>query len=691
MKYLLALLLSVFSAKAGEVLTVNTNGLLINTNISVTNIHAALKIPINITAIMGDSLSCPGYGRWPEQLTNKSRKISGGLVYDYAVSGSYSGDAVAAYATTTHLVRPTLTNQHGLFVVWIGINNVTFNVWGTNDTSGLIYADLCSLWGAARLDGYEVCASTITGYTNWSAHQWMIRSNLNVLIMSDRTKYDYLSRPDLLLPDQTVAALFFDGLHPTTYASQLIASMIATVVDQPTGYQYSPGTSGVTNGTGWDLVLNPGGGNVYARDQILNPSYASSSLTIARRTVGGDLDAHAYKSADMTIGDTYPFTRLTGKANGDGFGYDATAGQVHRFLNTTNLFLTRAETSTNATGGTAAMRTADGGIRASVLWSDDGPTYGNSVTSLTVKLTGYGGALFDATPAQVASAIGALTIAGTGTANYIPQFTSDGRLTNSLSYYGDAKQLILAAAMYQDVTIMQGTLTNVVFRTTGMMPRDSGYDLGTSGNSWRNIYGTNFYGKLTGNALTATLATSIVNQANSATITATTASATNTIVQRNGAKEIYAYGVRANTLTADAGPLDISATASSIYLFPLNDVVTDGRIIPNGDNLKDLGGVGVRFRDTYSTTFHGTLDGNASTSTLATSIVSQANSATITATPNIVANQIALRSGDGSIAFNTVTCTNLDLYKTCVTTKTSTGIFLPVTVNGGPYFLLLYQ
>jgi hypothetical protein len=140
---------------------------------------------------------------------------------------------------------------------------------------------------------------------------------------------------------------------------------------------------------------------------------------------------------------------------------------------------------------------------------------------------------------------------------------------------------------------------------------------------------SNLTGTLTGNATTATTATNLLNQANSATITATSSNVGNQIVLRDGSGNFTAGTITA-TLSGNA------STATNITQYTINQSVGTA-------NSPTFAGL------TVNSTIAASINGNAGT------ITGQANSATITATSSNVANQIVLRDGSGNFTAGTIT------------------------------------
>jgi lysophospholipase L1-like esterase len=160
-------------------------------------------------------------------MTNYSAVWGNSLVYNFAVSGQGSAEALSAYTDTAHTVRPSNANEKGWLFVWIGLNDVG------GKTPSEIYFNLKAIWQLGRADGFSVAAFTITrggAYTpeNGLFQQW---DELNSLILSDKTPYDALCRPDVLFPAPVDPLYFIDGIHPTPLGAQKIAEWIAQTMD----------------------------------------------------------------------------------------------------------------------------------------------------------------------------------------------------------------------------------------------------------------------------------------------------------------------------------------------------------------------------------------------------------------------------------------------------------------------------
>jgi hypothetical protein len=174
----------------------------------------------------GDSLSNPyGPGVWTLYLPQVSAYFGRAQSLYFATSGDTAANMVGEYAT-----------QGGAVSIGSGIEAYYFLLAGVNDlsanTSGAtIYGYLTTMWAAARASGYKVVAFCLPGCTNLTAGaQQTERVNLNNLILSNSSLYDYVVRLDILLPNAYVPYISIDGTHFNASINTLIAQEVARTV-----------------------------------------------------------------------------------------------------------------------------------------------------------------------------------------------------------------------------------------------------------------------------------------------------------------------------------------------------------------------------------------------------------------------------------------------------------------------------
>ena len=160
---------------------------------------------------------------YPYQLVKTNASIAATPQIDVAHAGDQLHDMLSQYASQVHPYRPTDSTHLYVFALMAGTNDAA-----AERTSDQIYNDLKTEWGYAKADGFKVIAFCITRST------YQIRDtvavNVNKKIIADPTKYDYLIRTDLILPNPNDNLYFIDGLHPTPLGSLLIAQQVVNVI-----------------------------------------------------------------------------------------------------------------------------------------------------------------------------------------------------------------------------------------------------------------------------------------------------------------------------------------------------------------------------------------------------------------------------------------------------------------------------
>jgi hypothetical protein len=158
-------------------------------------------------------------------LSNNYEFFKYGNYYNVALGGDTISNMINEYHSQVEFKKPLMRNDVSYLFLWAGINDIR-----ADRTSSQIYNNLKTEWEQARADGFKVIAFTITnasGYYNLTASQDTNRNNLNNLILSDTSLYDYIIRPELLFPDSTDTTYYFDGIHLNYYADNLLAENIS--------------------------------------------------------------------------------------------------------------------------------------------------------------------------------------------------------------------------------------------------------------------------------------------------------------------------------------------------------------------------------------------------------------------------------------------------------------------------------
>lgn len=179
----------------------------------------------------GDSLTQQGPLEFYVNQTNIF--FSEGASFDYATGGDTAANMVGEYATQGHLQVGDVATGPVYFFLDAGTNDI-----GSFSTpAATIYGYLKQIWGFARTDGYVVVASTVKPCGQWAdfgGAQLVIMNDLNALILSDPSQYDYIIRMDLLFPDPNNAILFKpDKTHFTPAGYVVYANAINDVVGIP--------------------------------------------------------------------------------------------------------------------------------------------------------------------------------------------------------------------------------------------------------------------------------------------------------------------------------------------------------------------------------------------------------------------------------------------------------------------------
>lgn len=216
----------------------------------------------NILVVMGDSMSAPlEYGRntWPYDIGEQSDIWSKGSLRNYCLPGNTTSQIVDQYPLTAHTVKPASASTPGYFFLYTGDMDVFLNV-----SAATIYSNLKTLWKLARQDGYKVVAFAVmrVGSFTYYNGQMQLLTQLNDLILSDPSLYDYLVRADLVLPDPIDQTYFSDGTHPNEVGMQVFARAVANALGQYRPYVLRPSVPGNDSYANLDLILNPQGHGV---------------------------------------------------------------------------------------------------------------------------------------------------------------------------------------------------------------------------------------------------------------------------------------------------------------------------------------------------------------------------------------------------------------------------------------------
>lgn len=164
--------------------------------------------------VEGDSISDPANDSWPVQLPLLSPEFATATFINVAISADTINAMIGEYATQVAPHKPTRPGEKVYLFIFAGTNDGPF----MGHTPAQVYADLKTYWAMARADGFIVVAFTLLP-SRFLDGGWNIREinnpQVNALIRSDPSLYDYLVEGDLVLPDPTNIADYYDLLHPT--------------------------------------------------------------------------------------------------------------------------------------------------------------------------------------------------------------------------------------------------------------------------------------------------------------------------------------------------------------------------------------------------------------------------------------------------------------------------------------------
>jgi len=153
----------------------------------------------------------------------------------FALPGSQTSNQ-AQNGYTTQLVlnqfasgKNYLRNPNGIvyFFVWVGINDVLQDV-----PAATAYARLKQIWAQARMLGYKVVAFT-AGPACLPENSAVNLATLDALIRSDRSLYDVLVQPDMILPTPLcdgATQYFADYVHPSAAGNELLQKEITRML-----------------------------------------------------------------------------------------------------------------------------------------------------------------------------------------------------------------------------------------------------------------------------------------------------------------------------------------------------------------------------------------------------------------------------------------------------------------------------
>jgi hypothetical protein len=187
-------------------------------------------------SIVGDSMSAGTTGLWSTQI--QSHPLFANTIFNnVAVSGAKTFEQDGVYWDSNVLPYAPVGDEVGYMSSLIGINDI-FQVGGSAGTVRDIYERIKGIWQKGRDAGFKVIAFTLQDHSFGSAgivEAEQRKSQLNQMILSDSSLYDYLVPLHQLIPDELTYAFSPNGTPPDTLhlnaeGNQLIADTIVKLV-----------------------------------------------------------------------------------------------------------------------------------------------------------------------------------------------------------------------------------------------------------------------------------------------------------------------------------------------------------------------------------------------------------------------------------------------------------------------------
>ena len=260
--------------------------------------RTALKINMDpIYVFEGDSIRNPDPGTTAVPvLFNLYHCLNQGVIVNNCFSGQTAATILTQYVAQNRPYSPSVTGRAAWFIVNGGINDIF-----AARTAAAIYADLVALWALARADGFLVCATTLHNWTTNSTYTTVTRA-LNVLILSDPSLYDAVSRHDLILTGYR-ADWYADSTHGNAVGRAMLAkcdSRAIRGVASRTLVQTRLQTTSVQNFTGGTpavvqmaVVSDPAGlwnSNAFTCP-VAGEYHVSGELTVVTSAVASDTNS----------------------------------------------------------------------------------------------------------------------------------------------------------------------------------------------------------------------------------------------------------------------------------------------------------------------------------------------------------------------------------------------------------------
>ncbi len=180
--------------------------------------------PEKFVLFEGDSLTSNngnGITPYPDKLIGKPGFVGEAKYFNLAKSGDRASDFLNTfYEQIGAFGHSNSVSADKIIFVWLGTNDLAF------DNSSTVFNSLLGIWQAARTQGFQVIAFTIS-VRDSSPEIEQKRNEVNSMIRSASEEYDVLMDMDLWFSDPTNLNIFYDGLHFTEWGTQQVADQIA--------------------------------------------------------------------------------------------------------------------------------------------------------------------------------------------------------------------------------------------------------------------------------------------------------------------------------------------------------------------------------------------------------------------------------------------------------------------------------
>jgi hypothetical protein len=198
---------------------------------------------INYILIMGDSLSVNSESNfsnnWSYYMYRNNSYLQTKQYINIAHNQNLAKNMVDEYDLRVHHFKKTDKQSQDYLFVWGGRSDIIFL---PNESAQEIYDNLKSIWRKGREDGFKVIAFTITPYFKNFPRGSVgenKRNELNKLITSNNSEYDFLVRPDILFPDSFNETFYNGGndyVHLNKYAGKKLGLEVSKMINGSTKF-----------------------------------------------------------------------------------------------------------------------------------------------------------------------------------------------------------------------------------------------------------------------------------------------------------------------------------------------------------------------------------------------------------------------------------------------------------------------